>query len=247
MENTKGFKPWRLDWTGEHIQRFWAWRSSDPSLAYRYFSNQVGDSILEQASQHIPLNGTVVDLGAGPGYLVEKLLRRGVDTLALDSSAESIASLTKRLEGQRHFLGARVGTLESMPVEDGLADILFLIETIEHLGDGILDSILSEIYRILKPGGYVVITTPNEENLKNYETMCPNCGCQFHTVQHMRSWSADSLSSLMRTKGFSKIVCTPTLFSPYSGKLVRSSHKKYYEIRRRKLLHLLYVGQVKKL
>lgn len=242
MKDMDSFKPWELKWEVEHIQRFWNWWASTPALEYLYFSNQVGDPILDEISLYIRLTGTVVDVGSGPGYIVSKLLQRGINTLAVDVSAESVNRLNERLSGNSHFMGARLSTFEAVPIDDFTADVVLLIETIEHLDDKALQSILSEILRITKRGGYIAVTTPNEENLAEHQVICPNCGCVFHTMQHIRSFSADSLRQVMQAAGFTEIVCRPTLFS-YYPKLFRLLHRLKYKLKEKKLPHLLYIGQ----
>jgi 2-polyprenyl-3-methyl-5-hydroxy-6-metoxy-1,4-benzoquinol methylase len=130
----------------------------------------------------------------------------------------------------------------TVPVDDASADIVFLIETVEHLGDNVVDGILSETSRITKPGGYVVMTTPNDENLDESKIMCPDCGCVFHTYQHMRSWTPPSLSNYVLKYGFREVNCQPTLFStlPYWMWLF---YRLAYALLGRKLPHLLYIGQ----
>jgi SAM-dependent methyltransferase len=242
MKAEKEFKPWRLNWTPEYIERFWDWWGSNPALLKHYFSKRNGASILDQIRRHVRFAGIVVDLGAGPGYIVDLLVKRGVTTLAVDTSPDSLAALEQRMEGFGNFLGTKVSRPDQIPIENNLADAVLLIETIEHLGDGILQSILNETYRIIKPGGWLAITTPNDENLAELETICPHCGCIYHSYQHMRSWSPDVLKQYMAKIGFVEVVCKPTLFSflPY---LLRPFHRFAYSILGVKLPHLLYIGR----
>lgn len=242
MKMDKEFRPWRLTWTPQHIERFWDWWGSNPALLKHYFSRRNGESILDQIRGYVRFTGTVVDLGAGPGYIVDLLVRRGVKTLAVDTSPESLSALEQRMGGFQNFLGTRVSQVDKVPIDDAQADAVLLIETVEHLGNGILQSILSETYRIMKPGGWLAITTPHDENLAELETICPNCGCVYHTYQHMRSWSPDVLKQYMANIGLREVVCKPTLFSSLPV-LFRSAHWLAYRVLRVKLPHLLYIGR----
>ncbi len=242
MKVEKEFRPWRLTWTPEHIERFWDWWGSNPALLKHYFSRRNGESILDQIRGYVRFSGTVVDLGAGPGYIVDLLVKRGVKTLAVDTSPESLAALEQRMRGFQNFLGTKTSQADKVPLDNDQADAVLLIETIEHLGDGILQSILSETYRIIKPGGWLAITTPHDENLAELETICPNCGCIYHSYQHMRSWSPVVLKQYMAGLGFREIVCKPTLFSSLPF-LFRPFHRLAYHILRVKLPHLLYIGR----
>lgn len=242
MKAEKEFRPWRLSWTPEHIERFWDWWGSNPDLLKHYFSRRNGKAVVDQISRYVRFSGTVIDLGAGPGYIVDLLVKRGVRTLAVDTSSDSLAALEQRMKGFHTFLGTRVSQADKLPIDDNEADAVLLIETIEHLGDGILGSILSETYRVIKPGGWLAITTPNDENLAELETICPHCGCIYHSYQHVRSWSAAALKRYMRNIGFDEIVCKATLFSSLPF-LFRPFHRLVYGILRMKLPHLLYLGR----
>ncbi len=242
MKVDKEFKPWRLDWTPEHIEQFWDWWGSNPALLKHYFSKRNGEAVLDQICRYVRFTGIVVDLGAGPGYIVDLLVRRGVKTLAVDTSPDSLAALEQRMNGFDNFLGTRVSRADKVPVDNNEADAVLLIETIEHLSDSILQSILAETYRIMKPGGWLAVTTPNDENLAELETICPHCGCIYHSYQHVRSWHPDVLKQYMAKVGFDRVVCKPTLFSffPY---LFRPFHWLAYRILGMKLPHLLYIGR----
>ena len=242
MKSENEFRPWRLVWTPEHIERFWNWWGSNPALLKHYFSRRNGNSVLDQIRAHVRFTGVVVDLGAGPGYIVDLLVRQGVKTLAVDTSLQSLAALEQRMKGFPNFLGTRVSQVDSVPLDSDQADAVLLIETIEHLGDEILDGLLGETYRIIKPGGWLAVTTPHDENLAELETICPNCGCIYHSYQHMRSWSPKVLKQYMAKIGFREIVCKPTLFSSLPF-LFRPIHRLAYSLLGVKLPHLLYIGR----
>lgn len=242
MKSANDFEPWRLNWTPEHIKRFWNWWGSNPALLKHYFSKRNGESVLDQIRSYVRFNGTVVDLGAGPGYIVDLLVRRGVTTLAVDTSANSLSALEQRMKGFQNFLGTKVSQANTVPVDDNEANAVLLIETIEHLDDGILQSILTETYRIIKPGGWLAVTTPHDENLAELETICPNCGCIYHSYQHLRSWTPQLLNEYMSKIGFREVVCKPTLFSSLPV-LFRTAHRLAYHVLGVKLPHLLYIGR----
>jgi 2-polyprenyl-3-methyl-5-hydroxy-6-metoxy-1,4-benzoquinol methylase len=242
MTSAPDFEPWNLKWEPSHIKRFWDWWGSNPALENRYFSKNNGASIVDHLQAHVGLAGTVIDLGAGPGFLVDLLLQHGAQTLAIDQSPASIELLKRRYQHHTNFIGARTSTTGAVPASDGEGDIVLLIETVEHLDDSTLNGVLREARRILKLAGHIFVTTPNEENLDSLKIMCPSCGCLFHTYQHVRSWSAGSLAQKMNEHGFQTVVCHPTLFS-FAPKPARWLHRLAYFAMKRRLPHLLYVGR----
>jgi len=191
------FQPHKIKWTPELIQRFWDYYSSNPSLEDTYFAKSVGRHLLDYVGRRIRI-GTAVDFGCGRGDLIGYLLAR-TEAYGVDQSPESVATANRRFKDHPRFKGAFVGS-EQLP--GGCADTVFAVEVVEHMEDAPLDGLLMEARRILKPGGHLVVTTPNNEDLRRSEIMCPDCGCIFHNMQHLRSWTADSLISYIARFGF---------------------------------------------
>ena len=91
--------------------------------------------------------------------------------------------------------------------ESNFFDIVFLVETIEHLTDIYLHTMLKKINRVLKPGGIIVVTTPNEENLEKANVHCPDCGATFHQMQHIRNWNVRKIEALANDFDFETRWC----------------------------------------
>lgn len=219
-EPPKGFRPWKLVWRPEHVERYWNWLGTNPQATVRYFSAQVGDAVIRAAQRHVSLGGLVLDVGAGRGYLTEKLLAQGVRTVAVDSSADSVDALNARLRGRPGFMGARESDAR-LPVDDVSVDGAFMLEAIEHMDDETLRHVLADLRRVLRPGGWVVMTTPNNERLELSETICPSCACVFSAVQHVRSFTAATLDATLQACGFRTVICRATYFSPLGAARAR--------------------------
>ena len=52
-------------------------------------------------------------------------------------------------------------SISPLPVEDAVAEAVYTSHTVEHVTDEAVANMFSEAYRILKPGGYFRVTTPN--------------------------------------------------------------------------------------
>lgn len=236
------FTPHKMEWDQASIAQFWNMRTNDD--AENYFSRQRGDAILDfvQKKANIALQGNVVDYGCGPGYLMEKLVQRGIACEGVDYSEDSIKNVSKLLGGNPLFKGAKVVNGAKSPLADNYADALFFIETIEHILDQDLSNVSKELYRVIKPNGYIIITTPHEEDLLKGEQQCPECGCQSHYMQHVQSWSVQRLSKLMEDHGFKTVRCEGTLFRIKRSKL-NWLRDIYANMRNEKKEHLIYIGQ----
>jgi SAM-dependent methyltransferase len=115
---------------------------------------------IESAKQlGIPDEPVCLDIGSGNGELIQ-LLR---EELRARTFACDYVDGLMRLSDQK----VEVVDLdhECLPYEDSTFDLITITEVLEHVRD--FRKILSEICRCLKPGGGVVITTPNVLNLSS--------------------------------------------------------------------------------
>ncbi len=236
------FHPHRTVWTHDQSARFWDAMSSQSDLRNRYFSAMVGGALIDVVKSYdIGLSGRVLDYGCGVGDLLAALLRRGLRCEGADFSPESVAGVRRRFESEPMFGGATLldGTKSALAEET--YDVVFFVETIEHLLDDDMAAASSELHRIIKLGGAIVVTTPNEDNLAAGEVVCPECGCIFHRMQHVRSWTRSSLEQHMQMSGFDKLRCdTLYLRSTLIGTKAFTAANRLV---RRKAPHLLYIGK----
>lgn len=228
-------------WAKEKVARFWEYYSTFDAIEDNYFSKQLGDTVLGFVKRHIPLTGNILDYGCGPGFLIEKLLRDQITCSGLDAVESNVKIIKAKFEGNPYFKGAYYADKLPIEIQDEQFNIVFLIETIEHLLQDDLQVILKEIYRLTEKGGKLVITTRNNENLDASKIICPDCGGVFHLMQHVSSWTTHSLSNLMAETGYNKIVCTATTFRP---KTVWGYYKNITDlISRHPAGNLIYIGE----
>lgn len=205
------FSPHEIDWTPLRVRRFWDWYSSNRALDDTYFARHAGRALIAYVSKRIRI-GAAVDIGCGRGDLIGFLIERGFCAYGIDQSPASVEMVNKRFPFHQCFKGASV-IGDSLP--DNIADTAFMLEVVEHMDDDALGLALTEARRLLKPGGHLVLTTPNDEVLDALKIMCPDCGTVFHKMQHVRSWTADSLSEYVARFGFTKKSAEAIVLSPY--------------------------------
>jgi 2-polyprenyl-3-methyl-5-hydroxy-6-metoxy-1,4-benzoquinol methylase len=195
----------QLEWTPERVEAFWNHYNSHEGR--RYFSDMFGRSLIAYVRRHLKI-GVPLDYGCGGGHLLGYLAETCAEVHGVEQSRKSRATAKKRLGAKGRIAAS---------AQPNSADTAFLIEVVEHMDDAALATALADIHLALRPGGHLVITTPNDEDLKASEVMCPGCGSVFHTVQHVRSWDAKSLSRYLESRGFETILVEGTILSIYAG------------------------------
>jgi len=217
MTSSSG-KPRRLTWTPQLVSQFWDGVAQSP-LERLSFSRLAGSSLTLAVSHHLRPDATCLDFGAGSGDLIAPLLAAGCRVAALEQAPERVAKLEARFRDQPRFSGV------VHPDSDRTFDVVFAAEVMEHVLDEQLEPTLQLIGRLLKPGGLLVVTTPNNEDLDLGMCYSPETNTLFHRWQHVRSFTAETLSALWAAHGVDALAVhrlefNPQLLAPLADKPV---------------------------
>jgi ubiquinone/menaquinone biosynthesis C-methylase UbiE len=102
----------------------------------------------------------VLDVGCGEGHFAAALVRCGAEVVAVDVAAEPL----RRARASHPALDLRLVEPEAaLPLEDSSFDVVWAGETIEHVAD--TERWLSELRRVLRSGGMLLISTPEHGSL----------------------------------------------------------------------------------
>ena len=172
-----------------------------------------------------------MDVGCGNGAFVRELSRHGIKAIGVDGSTAALEEASSRGGAGDPAPDFRLGSVISLPVGAAEADLVTLIEVIEHLDDHALAGALSEARRILDVGGVVMITTPNAEDLSAGTVQCPDCGGQFHVMQHVRRWTSQGLEDLLRANGFEQVRVRRVRFVENGPLIERLTRTAIYRLR----------------
>ena len=96
----------------------------------------------------------LVDVGCGPGVAVDHARAAGADVVGVDPAPVMLRVARLRWRADRR-VDRRIGTAESVPVEDGWATVLWSLSTVHHWSD--VDAALLDARRVLAPGGRLVV------------------------------------------------------------------------------------------
>ncbi|MBI4727357.1 class I SAM-dependent methyltransferase [candidate division TA06 bacterium] len=141
------------------------------------------------------VRGVVLDLGAGDGAFTVPLTRQGLRVVACDLSRTRLQNL-KACTSELVELNAM-----AIPFKPSVFDTILFIEVLEHLPDrSAQQRLLTELGRVLKPGGVVVLTTPNRPVYRIMTMLWKWLGSQEPDPTHYAELSWPELEELCREK-----------------------------------------------
>jgi ubiquinone/menaquinone biosynthesis C-methylase UbiE len=151
---------------------------------------------LVQFVAELPEAEHVLDLGCGDGRLTGGLRANAVT--AADVSAVALRRAARRLPG------AEIASLvpdEPLPFVDGEFELVLCTETIEHVRD--VQLFLSEVRRVLRPGGGLALTTPDHGRGTALRMLLNGFESEFDPLSpHLRFFTRGSLAQLLDAMGF---------------------------------------------
>jgi ubiquinone/menaquinone biosynthesis C-methylase UbiE len=107
----------------------------------------------------------ILEIGCGIGTIVHELSKKGHNVIGTDISGEAIEYGRKKY-GCLHL---EVQAAEILPYEDESFEVVLSFDLFEHIAE--IDKHISEVNRVLHPGGYYLFQTPNRYSNIIYETL----------------------------------------------------------------------------
>lgn len=131
--------------------------------AHLLYSEATGDFVEWMLDLLEPQTGEVIaDVGCGPGIYHGKLAARGVTILALDASLGMVTDVMKAASAAQLPVSAMQANAEQLPLTDASCDRLMANHMLYHVPDR--TAALREMWRVLKPGGRVLLATNAADN-----------------------------------------------------------------------------------
>ncbi len=145
----------------------------------------------------VPSGARVLDIGARDGglkaYLPDGVKYQGIE----------ITPPTDNPEVMRHDIS------NGIPFPDGSFDFVFIIEVMEHLPNPF--GAMSEIHRVLAPGGTLILSVPNPYHFKD---VIWNLFRIPDRQGHIFSWTRQAMTKLGEMNGFQRTGFTGTYLHP---------------------------------
>lgn len=103
------------------------------------------------------VRGRLLDIGCGNGSFIEFMNNYGWETTGLDFDTEAVKTAKQK------NLNVKLGSLDEQKFPTNYFDVITLSHVIEHVYDPL--ELIKECFRILKPDGKMVLSTPNNKSL----------------------------------------------------------------------------------
>ena len=143
-------------------------------------------------------HGTVLDLGCGTGSMLTALAREGYRAVGMDALHPRSQPGGGVAKGSRVILG----DVTHPPIAGSRFDAVLLLDVLEHVDD---DAVLSEVRRVLRPGGVLLLTVPAMPWLWSYRDTAAG-HLRRYAYAHLRRVLAASGLRVRRIRYFNTVL-----------------------------------------
>ncbi|MFH1457033.1 MAG: class I SAM-dependent methyltransferase [Patescibacteria group bacterium] len=139
---------------------------------------------------------SIIDLGCGEGITLEKLIKKfpDKDIRGIDYCRENIEICKK------HRLPVEHGSVYDLKIKDNSINCIVFLEVIEHLDDP--QRALSEIYRVLKKNGLLLLIFPNDKIFRIARILIFKFKEAFYDPGHTKQWTPKKIKKVLKKLDF---------------------------------------------
>lgn len=139
-------------------------QSGNRGLSYNDAQHSKRFSLLWSAVAELAPEGSLIDVGCGPGHLVEQALKAGREILGVDCSEDAINAFHSRTDGAWRS-AVTLAEARSLPKADQSVDVALCFDTLEHL---VVFDIFAAVCELGRVASRRVIATINVDNPYEY-------------------------------------------------------------------------------
>lgn len=182
-------------------------------MALRRFSEVDSELDSERAAP-------VLDIGSAWGYNIMVLSSWGVEAVGIDLVVDQFAA-GQRIAAENGLAFSVIGAdAARLPFAGETFGSITMVETFEHVFEKDRGTMLSECYRVLRPGGRIVLSTPNYKSFvewakrvavrhpwlqRQLPTMCypaeDTSRADYHPYRYHRPWSDGRIAAALEEAG----------------------------------------------
>lgn len=168
-----------------------------------------------------------LDVGCGAGTFIGMLDAGQGHSIGVDIAVQQVSYAAEKYGAQNCEFRA-VGLHDPLPFDGDTFDVVTLIELIEHLREEDIKVLLKDLYRIMKPGARLILTTPNYLSMwPLIEVFLNKLSTVSYEKQHITHFTRKKLKNLLKETGFREVCVKPfhgyaSFFALFSWKLADS-------------------------
>ncbi|MBM4339267.1 MAG: class I SAM-dependent methyltransferase [Deltaproteobacteria bacterium] len=155
-------------------------------------------SVFQKAANlidHYKKRGRLLDIGAGFGFFLSEMKERGWEVAGVEISQKALAYARDVLR-----LTVHEGPLEKIGFPESGFDVVSGFYVIEHLPQPI--EFLKECYRILKPGGLLLLRYPHTSPIKSFLRFIGFENRLYDLPAHLSDFSPEMIQQCLKKAGF---------------------------------------------
>ncbi|MBN1879601.1 metalloregulator ArsR/SmtB family transcription factor [bacterium] len=155
-----------LEWRRSQSRSFFSQVGQDWSALLTRFLDQ--DVFLEEVRKSVSGIRNLADLGCGPGVVMRELSSHIPFIIGVDYSTKMLEHARENLRDllTQGSVDLRLGAIEHLPMRDGEVDGVLINLVLHHLAEPY--SIFKEVYRVLSPGGRIIIVDFNKHEKEEF-------------------------------------------------------------------------------
>lgn len=155
----------------------------------------------------VPIDATILDIGAGYGHQLYKLNNRGFKNLhGIEVAASSLAVAMQELPADVKF--EFIDAFEYLPSHQSEFDVIILNDVLEHIPREKTIDLLLLINSALKNGGRLIVRVPNMSSILAQYSMCMD-------FTHIVGFTEFSLMQVFDSAGFNRHQVVKTKFQDH--------------------------------
>jgi len=145
----------------------------------------------------------ILEIGVGEGQITEICLSifANAQYTAADIASGILEVAKKKLIEHKHKISFEIQDIKNMPYENNSFDLIICCEVLEHVPEP--QKGLTEIFRVLKPNGFAVVSVPREPIWRVLNMVrgyyWSNLG---NTPGHVNHWSVTSFQKFVQEQDF---------------------------------------------
>jgi len=133
----------------------------------------------------------ILDVGCGNGWVANYFANRDQRVISMDISTKNPIQVHQKNNHNRH--AGLVGDVFNLPIKSKSVDCIIAAEIMEHVPDP--KQFIASLFRILKPGGRLIITTPYDEQIEHY--LCVHCNHPTPRHAHLHSFNEQNIGQFL--------------------------------------------------